>query len=178
MTMDFQPTLTGPTLTLRPVEQGDWSALYAAASDPLVWEVHPVNDRWQEPVFRKFFEEGLASGGMLVAVDKASGAIIGSSRYSTEFAQAGEIEIGWTFLSRQYWGGFSNREMKHLMLPHAFGSYDSVIFRIGETNGRSRRAVEKIGGKLLERRQVMQLPDRQAVHVVYAIKREDFTGLL
>lgn len=178
MTFDFQPALAGPTLMMRPAQFDDWEALYTVASDPLIWEVHPMNDRWQEPVFRKFFEEGLASGGALVAIDRASGAIIGSSRYSTAFAQPNEVEIGWTFLSRDYWGGSTNREMKHIMLAHAFGGYDRVIFRIGEDNIRSRRACEKIGGQLLRRRMVTPMGDRELVHVVYAIDRDRFSGLL
>ncbi|MGB5249420.1 MAG: GNAT family N-acetyltransferase, partial [Gammaproteobacteria bacterium] len=59
-----------------------------------------------------------------------------------------EVEIGWTFLSRDYWGGSYNAEIKQLMLEHAFSFVDTVVFWVGETNFRSRRAVEKIGGVL------------------------------
>lgn len=176
--MDMQPTLSGPTLTLRPMTTEDFEALYAVASDPLVWELHPMSDRYQLPVFKKLFDESIASGGALVTIEKASGKIIGSSRFSTDFAENGEVEIGWSYLARSHWGGPTNREMKHLMLSHAFGGYPNVIFRIGEHNLRSRRAVEKIGGELLDRRQVHQLTDRELVHVVYAIRREDFRGLI
>ena len=179
MSFDLQPVLSGPTLTMRPMAQDDWSETFALAADPQIWALHPMNDRWQQPVFRKYFDDGLASRGMLAAVDNVSGRIIGSSRYSTQFTEGPEeIEIGWTFLSRDHWGGASNREMKHLMLAHAFKGFETVIFRIGAENLRSRRAVEKIGGELLERRQVMKLGDREIVHVVYAIRRADFGGLL
>lgn len=178
MTFDFQPALAGPTLMMRPLQFDDWEALYGIASDPLIWELHPMNDRWQEPVFRKFFDEAMASGGALVAIDRATGKIVGSSRYSTAFAAEGEVEIGWTFLARSHWGGSTNREMKHVMLAHALGHYPRVIFRIGETNLRSRKACEKIGGQLLRRRQVLQAGEREIVHVVYAIDRERFSGLL
>ena len=170
----MQPTLTGPTLTLSPTTPNDWGELFAVAADRLVWEVHPSADRWQEQVFREFFAEGLASGGMLTARHTASGAVIGSSRFSTESTEDGEIEIGWTFLSRAHWGGATNREMKHLMLTHAFGFLGTVIFRVGENNGRSRRAVEKIGGHLVDR----PAPDSRPDHVTYAIRRDDFDGLV
>ena len=126
-----QPTLTGPGLTVGPTTTGDWPALFAVASDPLIWEIHPSSGRWQEPVFRTFFEDGLASGGMLTVRANESGAVIGSSRYSSEFADDDEVEIGWTFLDRARWGGAVNRELKHLMLTHAFGSFGTVIFRVG-----------------------------------------------
>ena len=178
MSFDFQPTLEGPTLTMRPLNSSDWEALYGVASDPLIWELHPLNDRWQEPVFRKFFDEAMDSGGALVAINRASGKIVGSSRYSTDFAAEGEVEIGWTFLARSHWGGNTNREMKHIMLAHAFGHYPKVIFRIGEHNLRSRRACEKIGGQLLRRSQILKIGDRNLTHVVYAIDRQGFSGLL
>lgn len=163
---------------MRPMTPSDWDAAFAIGSDPLIWEVHPMHERWQEPVFRAYFDDGIASGGMLAAVDNTSGAMIGSSRYSTEFTEDGEVEIGWTFLSRDYWGGQSNREMKHLMLTHALADFEKVIFRVGEANGRSRRAVEKIGGKLIDRKQMTQFLDREIVHVTYVIRRADFKGLL
>lgn len=171
---DPQPTLTGPTLTLSPATPGDWSELFAVAADALVWEVHPSSDRWQEQVFRTFFADGLASGGMLIVRQADSGDVIGTSRYSTEFAADGEVEIGWTFLSRAHWGGATNRELKHLMLTHAFGRMGTVIFCIGKDNLRSRRAVEKIGGRLLDR----PAHDSRPAHVTYAIRRDKFHGLI
>ncbi len=172
-----QPTLSGDTITLRPLSADDWHALYAVARDPLIWEVHPAHDRWKEDVYSAYFQQGLESKGGLVVIDKSSGAIIGSSRYSTEFAEAGEIEIGWTFLARSYWGGTTNREMKMMMLGHAMQHYDQVIFRIGETNIRSRRAIEKLGGRLLDREQFMMMGGKEVRNVMYAIDRSSFALL-
>ena len=95
--------------------------------------------------FRRFFDEGLASGGALVALDRADGRIIGSSRYHDYDPVQRVVEIGWTFLARSHWGGRYNGEMKRLMLEHAFTSVDRVIFVIGAGNIRSQRAVEKMG---------------------------------
>ncbi|MDB5711128.1 MAG: family N-acetyltransferase [Sphingomonas bacterium] len=169
--MDRQPELIGELLTLRPAAREDFGALFAVASDPLIWEVHPAHDRWRAPVFQRFFDEGLASGGMLVARDRASGAVIGSSRYDFARAQAGEVEIGWTFLARSHWGGRYNAEMKALMLDHAFRSVDRVLFMVGEANIRSRRAVEKIGGYLMSREYLAEMAGRSVNHVVYAIDK-------
>ena len=145
---DLQPTLAGELITLRPLRPDDFDALYAVASDPLIWEQHPASDRYKEDVFRQFFTEALASGGAFAVLDEKDGRIIGSTRYFGYNREASEIEIGWTFLARQYWGGRYNKEMKELMLRHAFRFVDNVIFLVGPQNTRSRRAVEKIGGIL------------------------------
>jgi RimJ/RimL family protein N-acetyltransferase len=142
---ELQPTLTGRLLTLRPMRPGDFDELYAVASDPLIWELHPDPTRYQHNVFRRFFDEGLACGGALVALDAGNGRIIGTSRYNHYKPEESEIEIGWTFLARAYWGGLYNREMKDLMLRHAFTYVNNVVFFVGLENWRSQRALEKIG---------------------------------
>ena len=145
MAFDLQPTLTGQILELRPMLVGDFDALFRVAADPKIWEQHPESDRYTEPVFRKFFDEGIASGGALVALDRSTGQIIGSSRYHAYSEARSVVEIGWTFLARLYWGGRYNGEMKRLMLEHAFRWVTRVLFVIGPDNIRSQRAVEKIG---------------------------------
>ncbi|MBN8809571.1 MAG: GNAT family N-acetyltransferase [Sphingomonas sp.] len=169
--IDRQPHLIGERVELRPARAADFAALFAVAADPLIWEVHPAHDRWQEASFRQFFDAGIASGGMLIAIDRASGAVIGSSRYDLDRAEPNEVEIGWTFLARSHWGGQYNGEMKALMLAHAFRFVDRAIFVIGESNGRSRAAIERVGGRLLDRRHDATMAGRPAPHVVYAIDR-------
>ena len=146
MTFDRQPTLVGNLLELRPLRADDFNALFRIAADPLIWEQHPNSDRYQEPTFRAFFKEALYSGGALVAINRANGQVIGSSRYHGFDENKSVVEIGWTFLARAYWGGQYNGEMKRLMLEHAFKTVKRVIFVIGPENRRSQRAVEKIGG--------------------------------
>ena len=145
MPFDLQPILKGELLTLRPLRPEDFPELYAVASDPLIWEQHPANDRYKEEVFQAFFRQALESGGALIAIDSHDGRVTGSSRFHGYDQEKSEIEIGWTFLARSHWGGAYNREMKQLMLRHAFKFVDSVIFLVGPRNLRSQRALEKIG---------------------------------
>lgn len=145
MPFDKQPTLTGDRLLLRPLRAEDYDAIYAAASDPLIWEQHPARNRHEPAVFKALFDESLASGGTLVAIDRTTGRIIGWSRYHGDDEAASEVEIGWTFLARVYWGGIYNGEMKLLMLAHAFAALRTVLFVVGTGNVRSQRAVEKLG---------------------------------
>jgi RimJ/RimL family protein N-acetyltransferase len=145
MPFDLQPCLTGNLLHLRPLRAHDFRDLFAVASDPLIWEQHPCNDRYQEDVFKEFFRQAMESRGALIAIDRKDGRVIGSSRFYGYDEEKGEIEIGWTFLARSHWGGTYNGEMKRLMLRHAFKFVSSVIFLIGPLNIRSQRAVERIG---------------------------------
>lgn len=169
--VELQPTLNGERVIVRPVTATDWQGMFAAAADPKIWALHPESDRYKENVFRKYFDAALASGSAFTFVDKASGDIIGSSRYYGYDSVASEIEIGWTFLSRAYWGGSWNAEIKQLMLEHAFTFVDTVVFWVGETNIRSRRAMEKIGGVLRPGVHHRELAG-DAPYVVYEIRRD------
>jgi RimJ/RimL family protein N-acetyltransferase len=145
MSFELQPHLKGGLIELRPLIPDDWADLFAVASDPLIWEQHPENDRYKKDVFKIFFKEALESGGAFVVIDTKNQQIIGSTRFYGYDAEKSEIEIGWTFLAREYWGGRYNREMKQLMLNHAFRFVENVVFLVGQTNFRSQRAMEKIG---------------------------------
>ena len=139
---DRQPVLKSDLLELRPLRSEDFHDLYAVASDPLIWEQHPVRDRYREEVFKEFFREALESGGTLIAIDRNIRQVIGSSRFHGYNEEKSEIEIGWTFLARSHWGGMYNKEMKQLMLRHAFRFVNTVIFLVGPQNVRSQRAIE------------------------------------
>lgn len=167
---DLQPTLRGELVALRPLRADDWDALFAVASDPLIWEQHPDRERHTEARFRVYFESGLACGGALLATDARDGRVIGSSRFHGWDPERREVEIGWTFLARSHWGGRHNAEMKALMLRHAFRAAERVVFLVGPENLRSRRAVERIGGVLAGRQR-----DANGVDAVrYEIARADF----
>lgn len=170
---DGQPTLEGDTILLRPTRAEDWDALYAVASDPQLWAKHPAWDRYKEPVFRDYFDGALASRGSLTIVAKAGGRIIGASRYAP-FPDRDEVEIGWTFLARDCWGGAVNREMKRLMLAHALAHFPRALFRVGEDNVISRRAMEKIGGRLTDRTEAIVRGGVSITHVIYEIDRDSF----
>jgi RimJ/RimL family protein N-acetyltransferase len=160
-------------LELRPLRPDDWDALFAVASDPLLWAGHPDRYRYTEPVFREYFRGGIESRGALGAVDRTTRRIIGSSRYVWHGPPHNELEIGWTFLARDCWGGGYNAELKRLMLQHAFQFVDRVIFRVGADNIRSRKAMLKIGGVLTDRREVVLLNGQPVEHVVFEITNPD-----
>ena len=175
--MDRQPVLHGERLWLRPLRRADWSALFAIAADREIWAGHPAHDRWKEPVFREFFEDALAQGGALAIVDKASGALIGSSRFQHyDPAGEGQVEIGWSFLDRAFWGLGYNAEFKRLMLQHAFASVGRVVFHVGADNVISQRAMANIGGRRTEETIVVERAGRSVDHVVYEITRASFAA--
>ena len=171
---DLQPELFGEMLLLRPLRADDFDSLYSVASDPLVWEQHPERNRYERDIFQKFFQGALDSKGALLVLDAKTDEVIGSSRFTGLDMESGQVEVGYTFLARGYWGKGYNAEMKKLMLAHAFQYVDRVVFHIGEKNFRSRRAIEKIGARLLEKIERQPTTGAKYFSVIYGIERSSW----
>ncbi len=167
--IDLQPTLVGKHILLRPLARADFEPLYEAASDPKIWELNPDPNRFRRAVFDQFFDTALQSKGALIAIDRMTDTIIGSSRFHSLDRAESRLTIGYTFLARDYWGGLYNGEMKQLMIDHAFRYVEEVVFRIGEFNLRSRKAIEKIGAELVGPEATPSIGGQ--IHVVYRIRR-------
>lgn len=170
---DLQPTLEGEIIILRPLREEDLEPLYKVACDPLIWEQHPSNDRYRRDVFELFFKDGMASGGAFGVIDKQTGRLIGSTRFHRVKEAENAIEIGWTFLARNYWGGRYNRAMKRLLIEYAFHFVDDILFYIGQDNFRSQKAIEKIGGKRITELNGVSLETRAHASVIYRISKEN-----
>lgn len=174
---NWRPTLAGARLRLRPLRESDRDALHAAAADPEVWAQHSERDRHERPVFDRFFDSALAlgaapgSGGALVAEDAATGRVIGSSRYYGWDPADASVVIGYTFLERARWGDGTNREMKRLMLEHAFRWARIAWFHVSPGNLRSRRALEAIGARR-DREEMVPVGGVPSPRVIYRIDRE------
>jgi len=168
---NLQPTLTGTLLELRPLRPDDFDALFAAASDPLIWEQHPESDRYERTVFQRYFDGAIESRGAFAIIERASGRIIGSSRYWNLKPAESEVEIGWTFLERAFWGGRYNAELKALMLEHAFRFVDRVVFVVGENNLRSQKAVRKLGAELVASEERAAPDGTMRRNVIFALTR-------
>jgi len=143
--MNLQPTLTSERLELRPLKQQDYDNLLQAAADPLIWEQHPQSDRYKPEVFKPFFAEALASNGALVIIDRASNEIIGTTRFYDYAKETSSVIIGYTFITRKYWGGNFNKELKKLVVNYALQFVKTTYFQVGLNNKRSQKAMEKIG---------------------------------
>lgn len=168
---DFSPTLAGGGFRLSPLGAEDFDGLYAAAADPGVWAGHPAADRYRRPVFRKYFDYLLDAGGTLAIRTDPGERIVGCSRFYTSPDIGEEIAVGFTFLTRDLWGGDANMSVKRLMFGHAFESFDAVWLHIAPDNVRSRRATEKLGAGLIDIG-AFRLTDEIAEWARYRISRD------
>lgn len=177
--ISMQAFLCGSNLNLRPLRASDWEELYSCASDPEVWKLHPEKNRFERDRFLAYFHKALDSGSAFTVIDKSTGKAIGSSRYYDLNLSEKRVCVGYTFLSKNHWGGSYNRELKYLMLRHAFQYVEQVRFEIGIDNLRSRRAIEKIGARLEKVSPSNETPYSLTLdgttHVIYSMNFSQFT---
>lgn len=174
MPLDLQPTLENDLVILRPLDLKDYTSLYQIASDPLIWVQHPCSDRYKEDVFKVFFADSLNSKGALIVVNKMTNQAIGSTRFKRINGVDNAIEIGWTFLSRIYWGGQYNKSIKYLMCTYAFKAIDDIVFYIDKQNIRSQKAVEKLGGIRIISPEFSQLISNNKSNLTYRISKTEW----
>jgi RimJ/RimL family protein N-acetyltransferase len=82
-------------------------------------------------------------------IDKASGRVVGSTRFAAIEPQHRRVEIGWTWVAPRWQRTPVNTEAKYLMLRHAFEQWGCVRveFKTDVLNTRSRQALLRIGAK-------------------------------
>ena len=168
--MNFKSEFENNYLRLFQARNSDFEKLYLVAKNPSIWEQHPESDRWKRSKFSLFFKNGLANDfGLLIVFDKRVDKFIGSTRFYGYDKNNNAIRVGFTFISKDYWGTLVNFHIKKMMLDYAFNFVDNIFFDIGVNNIRSRKAIEKIGARLFI--------DNPSGNVVYNIVKEDFNDV-
>ncbi len=169
--VNFQPTLENELIRLRALLESDYEELYQCASDPLIWEIHPNKFRYKREVFDVYFQEAIAGKMAFAIEDVKTRKIIGSTRLYNYFPEKKSIAIGYTFLTRQYWGGIYNQAMKKLLTEYAFQFSDEIILHIGAKNIRSQKATEKLGALKIAEENIPSQDESNTLNFVYQLKK-------
>lgn len=148
---NLQPeTLENDLIKITALTESDFERLFNVASDPLIWQQHPERDRYKREVFQLFFDSAIKSQSAFLVFEKSTNQLIGCTRYLHYDPVNSKVEIGYTFLARECWGGQYNKAMKKLLMDYAFQNVESVVFQIGSTNIRSQKAILKIGARKIK----------------------------
>lgn len=172
--MDFniQPVLDNRKVILYPLKEKDFEALYTVASDPKIWEQHPNKNRWNEEVFKTFFDGAIESNGAFIIVDKATNVIIGCTRFYDYSKETNSIHIGYTFYAKKYWGTGINVLVKASMFNYIFQYVSKVILHIGADNIRSQVSVGRLGAEKITEQEVTYFGETPKLNFVYEISKE------
>lgn len=169
--IDIQPVLESENILLTPLQEKDFESLYAAASDPKIWEQHPNKDRWKKEIFKTFFEGGIQSKGAFLIIDKNNNNVIGSTRFYDYNEQEKSIHIGYTFYTTQCWGKGINSLVKTMMLNYIFDFVSKVYFQVGAENIRSQIAISRLGAVKIDEQEVSYFGEKPSLNFLYEITK-------
>ena len=147
-------TLEGRFVRLVPMERGHVEALARAGADPSLWQWYPVAPLTSVEAMGVHVEKSLADweAGLLlpfVILDRASGEVLGSTRFMSIEPAHRRLEIGASWLTPARQGTQANPEAKLLLLGHAFEVLGCVRveFKTDVLNTQARKGLENIGAK-------------------------------
>jgi RimJ/RimL family protein N-acetyltransferase len=170
---------------LRPVVPDDRESLRAIAMDPLIWRYFVLRVD-TDADFDAFFDAAVADtrAGRRIAyhiTDKRTGRAAGSMSFCNMAETDGRLEIGWSWLGRDFQGKGVNRWAKFLMMQHAFDHMgaERVEFKTDALNVQARHGLCNIGareeGTL---RSFNPMPDgRRRDAVYYSVLRAEWPGV-
>ncbi len=174
MNFSLQPQLENRDILLLPLQESDFETLYDVASDPEIWAQHPNKDRWKKGVFQTFFDGAVQSGGAFKIVDKATGKVIGSTRFYDYDENENSLLIGYTFYARSHWSKGTNPVVKTMMLDYIFSYVSKVYFHIGAENFRSQVAIGRLGAVKVSEQEVAYFGETPKLNFVYVITKKDW----
>jgi RimJ/RimL family protein N-acetyltransferase len=146
-------TLEGRHVRLEPLAKAHFAGLAEVGLDEELWRWIPTAVRTREEM-AAYIETGLSEQERGVSLpfailEKATGRVIGSTRYGNIDRTHHRVEIGWTWVAREWQRTAMNTEAKYLLLKHAFESLGCmrVELKTDSLNEKSRAAILRIGAK-------------------------------
>jgi RimJ/RimL family protein N-acetyltransferase len=152
--MNVEPTvLEGQHVRLEPLTRAHFKGLCEVGLDEELWRWIPIPVQTPEQM-AEYVEIALkdqASGMALpfAQIEKATGRLIGSTRYANIERAHHRLEIGWTWIARPWQRTAVNSESKYLLLRHAFETLGCmrVELKTDSLNAKSRAAILRIGAR-------------------------------
>lgn len=144
-------TLDNEYVRVRPITQSDREALHAVAMDPEIWRYFVSLVETDED-YHAWFDASLADHAagrrvVFVITDKHSDRVAGSMSFGNLAEADARIEIGWSWLGKDFRGRGVNRWAKYLLMEHAFERLgaERVEFKTDQLNEQARRGLRNIG---------------------------------
>ena len=150
--MNVQPViLEGRRVRMEPLkkEHDEELAKFAFNEQLWLWTTNLMRDiqDLDRYVDRALDEQRSRVALPFVTVERATGRVVGSSRFGNIDVANRKVEIGWTWIDPAWQRTYVNTEAKLLMLTHAFETWKCirVELKTDALNTKSRAAMQRIG---------------------------------
>lgn len=170
---------------LRPIEENDFDTFFELAQDEDAWRYFTLNLADKEQLkkwMNMAFEDRSANARRpFTIIEKLSNKIAGSMSMGNISMHDLRLEIGWSWLGKEFRGSGVNRHSKYAMMKYAFDElhFERVEFKTDVLNVRARKGLEKIGGKEegILRSHMTMWNDRRRDSVYYSVLKDEWPKL-
>lgn len=145
------PILEGAHVRLEPLSESHHEGLCAVGLDPALWELIPVRildrDQMLRMIRAQLAEQEKGLSIPFATVERASGTVVGATRFMNIDATNKRVEIGSTWIAKPWQRTAINTEAKYLMMRHAFETLgcNRVEWKTDALNTQSRNAILRLG---------------------------------
>lgn len=184
--MNFYPTLENKRVLLRPLQESDIAFLRPVAlAQPELFQFMSTfiksDDDLKRFVLQALSDREDGKSIPFIIMDKVTDTVAGSTRFGNLEERHKRVEIGWTWLGKEFHNTGLNKAMKYAMLQYAFETMgmNRVEVKTNERNQRSRMAIESIGGQYEGLLRNHMINDDGTVRntVYYSIIKEEWPGV-
>jgi RimJ/RimL family protein N-acetyltransferase len=178
-------TLQTNKVLLRPLEENDFETFFELAQDENAWKYFTLNLADKDHL-RKWMEQAYTDRASntrrpFTIIEKSSNKIAGSMSMGNISMHDLRLEIGWSWLSKDFRGTDINRHAKYSMMKYAFDelNFERVEFKTDVLNVRARKGLQKIGGKEegILRSHMTMWNNRRRDSVYYSVLKNEWPGL-
>jgi RimJ/RimL family protein N-acetyltransferase len=178
-------TLETKLVLLRPMESTDRVDFMKLAQDEGAFQYFSLNladpsqlQQWMDAAFK---EREAGTRRPFTIIEKSSGKIAGSMSMGNISIHDLRLEIGWSWLGKDFRSTAVNFHSKYAMMNHAFENllFERVEFKTDVLNARARKGLEKIGGKEegILRSHMTMWNNRRRDSVYYSVIRSEWPEL-
>jgi N-acetyltransferase len=168
-------------MDLRHLDDLSKHLLYPGAWHMDLWAIRTKADMEQRILSRSINARADGTGCGFAFIEKDSDRAVGMSYFMNLNRANNFLEIGGTWIGKEWQKTFVNTEAKLLMLGYAFETIgcQRVEFRVDALNFNSQRAVKRLGAKFEgELRQSCRLPDgRKRDYQVFSILDSEWANI-
>ncbi|MEP1088074.1 GNAT family protein [Algoriphagus sp.] len=179
--LDPKLTLESDKLLLKPISKQDFPALMELTNDTSLWKYFTFDLSLKEE-FAEWVRPALNGERLQFVVwDREAGTVLGSTAFGNYSKRDERIEIGWSWLGRQFHGSGVNQAMKLLMLEYCFETLQlkRVEFKTDVLNMPARNALKKLGAveEGILRSHTLLTHNRRRDTIFYSVLESEWPGL-
>ncbi len=183
--MNFSIELETPNVKLRPIQEDDFEHLLSLTKDKSLW-IYFTSDLSVPEILKEWINDAVAQTRAktrlaFTVIDKEKNQVIGSTSFGNISFRDKRIEIGYTWIGKEFQGKGFNDQMKYLMMKYCFEELEMerVELKTDVLNIPARKAMLRMGltEEGILRSHTLMTHNRRRDTIYYSVLKSEWAEL-